>query len=249
MQLTTNSDSNSEEFIPHLVICHLHREKVDLNRERKEATEGNPKAQEVFATYHGYIYDAVKESVDRFGFAHVFDFHGQAHRPIPELGYLLDDIDLALTDEKLNDNMDELLPLSSLQGIAAYRKKMNLSSIKFSELIRGKHSLGGLLLSGGFVTTPSPYDPSPRGKYFCGGYTTWHYSHLLDETRVRRPRPPPHPRKHNPGSDSWEFYVSATQIEPPKVLRTDVCVRDCFAQQFANAILQYVQHHYDVIFE
>merc|ERR1712106_988396 len=71
---------------PHMIITHLKRSKMDPNREIIEAAQGNPKAEEAWRDYHGFIDEAKQK--ERVGV--VIDLHGQSHRRnSTELGYLL----------------------------------------------------------------------------------------------------------------------------------------------------------------
>ena len=39
--------------------------------------------------YHGKIQSVIKECVDKYGWTHLFDVHGQSHREVMELGYMI----------------------------------------------------------------------------------------------------------------------------------------------------------------
>ena len=43
---------------PHIVICHLHRSKLDANRETEEAAQGGAVAELAWSQYHGFIEQA-----------------------------------------------------------------------------------------------------------------------------------------------------------------------------------------------
>ena len=58
---------------PHLVICHLKRTKVDVNRGINEAAEGDPTAEQVYEDFHGMI--QVARAI--IGRGVLFDIHGQ----------------------------------------------------------------------------------------------------------------------------------------------------------------------------
>ena len=84
---------------PALVASHLHRSKLDPNREIKEAAQGDPTAESAWRDFHAAIRAALDASVARHGFAFLIDLHGHSH-PIArlELGYALDSAQLNRSD-------------------------------------------------------------------------------------------------------------------------------------------------------
>jgi hypothetical protein len=60
---------------PHLVMCNLHRSKLDTNRPLRTATE-DPVAEKVYAEYHAFL-TAAREEV---GTGLLVDLHGQNHQ-------------------------------------------------------------------------------------------------------------------------------------------------------------------------
>ena len=72
------------------IICGDKRNKntKTSNRDIKEAVQGDPKAEEAWREYHGFIDEAKAKE----GLGLVIDLHGQGHSPrknSTELGYLL----------------------------------------------------------------------------------------------------------------------------------------------------------------
>jgi len=63
---------------PHVIICDLHRSRVDVNREVNEATFGMSNAKIVYDEYHDFIHRAIVNSSNS-GSRNVFyiDIHGQ----------------------------------------------------------------------------------------------------------------------------------------------------------------------------
>ncbi len=153
---------------PHMIICRLHRVKLDCNRDLKEAAQGNAEAEKAWKEYHAFINEAQAAVTQQYGFGLLLDMHGQSHpeRRV-ELGYRvsadnlrLDDATLAAKDKVINDttirDLDQRSPAS------------------FLELLRGRQSLGGLLEAKGYNVVPSPSIPAPPDGqlYFQGGYTS-----------------------------------------------------------------------------
>ena len=69
---------------PHLIMCNLHRSKLDANRPLVTAAE-DPLAQQVYAEYHAFL-ELAKTEVGR---GLLLDLHGQNHQQNSiELGYL-----------------------------------------------------------------------------------------------------------------------------------------------------------------
>ncbi len=151
---------------PHVILSHLHRVKLDPNREIGEAAQGNPHAERAWYEFHSFI-EAAEASVSRtFGDGFYVDLHGHAHEiPRIELGYLLSAEDLDLSDDQLG--LPGVSARSSLRALA------NTTTESFAELLRGETSLGGLLDTRGFPCVPGPRDPGPGSNpYFTGGYNT-----------------------------------------------------------------------------
>jgi hypothetical protein len=150
---------------PHLVICRLHRRKVDCNREIKEAAAGNPQAEQAWKEFQGFIETARNNVAKSHGRGLYIDLHGHGHaEPRLELGYLHTADQLAADDATLNSGM--YAAESSLKGIAV------LGRTPYAELVRGAYSFGALMEAGGFPCSPSPTNPHPKAPYFRGGYNT-----------------------------------------------------------------------------
>lgn len=149
---------------PHLVICHLHRAKLDANRELTEAAQGSAAAEQAWHEHHGFIEQACREAVDRHGWAFLIDLHGHSHPQAQvELGWLHDADDLARPEPLLNT--------AAFAARGSAELLAQRSSLPYSEFLRGPTSLGALLENQGFPATPSPRLPVPTLPYFRGGYT------------------------------------------------------------------------------
>ena len=149
---------------PHLIICQLHRKKLDGNREIVEAAAGSPVAEKAWAEYHAFIEQALKAAIAKSGKAFYIDLHGQSHPDRrSELGYLHSQDTLAKPDAALN--------APAIAQAGSFRRIAEKSKLPYVELLRGPRSLGALLEARGFPCTPSPERPVPNLPYFPGGYS------------------------------------------------------------------------------
>ena len=151
--------------VPFVIINHMKRKKVDVNREVEEAAMGNPVAEAVWDDYHSYIDSAEEQVYNEFKKGLYLDIHAHDHKAqFVELGYLLDAEELALTDSDLDDDM--FIEKSSMRNLIYSHQKQ----IRFTELVRGKFSLGAMLDEAGYPAVPSPAHSSPgEASYFRGG--------------------------------------------------------------------------------
>ncbi|OFI32705.1 hypothetical protein BFC17_06005 [Alteromonas lipolytica] len=158
---------------PHLIVARIARTKIDLNRDKAVATCENPLMEETWEQYHTAIEQALKEAIDKFGYAMYIDLHGQSH-PVKrlELGYLLRTPALRQSYEAPQTN-GERAGQTSLRNLLKDNDKLSLES-----LFTGDKALGTLLAKAGFPGVPSQSDPFPQEgePYFNGGYNTRRYT-------------------------------------------------------------------------
>ncbi|EXX73269.1 hypothetical protein RirG_061750 [Rhizophagus irregularis DAOM 197198w] len=170
---------------PYIVINHLGRSKIDVNRPLKEGVEieTSNETQIVWNDYHSFIRDAIDEVDLRFGRGLLIDIHGHGHpENYIELGYVLSSEILSLSTTVLDNNI-EIASESSIRALYTRMKNM----ISFSELLRGEYtSLGGKLQSLGYDTIPSHTHkfPMPNERYFHGGYSVQRYGSRHNEQVV-----------------------------------------------------------------
>lgn len=148
---------------PHLILCHLHRKKVDCNRDALTGTGGDPKALATWRAFH----EAIGKARAAAGRGLFLDLHGHSHpAPRVEVGYLLG-------AEQLRETGPGLSALAQVSSLASMAKR---SPGTFEGLLRGSLSLGGLLEKAGYPSVPSPSIPHPgEDPYFRGGYNTARY--------------------------------------------------------------------------
>ncbi len=203
--------------MPHIVICHLKRTKLDVNREVDIATCGNQFADTAWNEYHTFI-DSAKAAVERStGKGLLIDLHGHGHAiQRLELGYLLSAVQLAYPDASLNQAA--IVDISSIRSLAG----MNVNNLTHSDLLHGLFSLGTMFATRGYPAVPGidePY-PFPGEPYFSGGYITGRHG------------------------SSDKGSVDAIQIECNQDVRFEVTARNGFAAASAAIFLNYLIKHY-----
>lgn len=177
---TIDRDTNTEELAlaiasafqqrtgkrPHLVLSHLHRIKLDPNREIKEAAGGNVLAEHAWREWNTFV-AAARDFVDAGGGGLYIDLHGHGHGIARlELGYLLTGSQLAGTDAQLAALIDN----TSIRSLA------RRTGQPLAALLRGDAALGTLFENAGVPAVPSRQQPAPGGDpYFNGGYNTLQY--------------------------------------------------------------------------
>ena len=150
---------------PQLVVCELSRKKVDCNREIGEGAGGQPKAEQVWREYHAFVDEAEAAVLARSKHGLYLDLHSHGHpKPRIEIGYLLKGSEVRLPDERLDKD-------PAVAARSSSRWLSQRTPAKFSELLRGETSLGGLFAARGVAAVPSPREVLlPEDPYFNGAY-------------------------------------------------------------------------------
>lgn len=203
-------------FAPHVVISHLHRSRLDPNREIVEAAQGNIYAEHAYGEYHEMIRVARRRVELDSGSGLYIDMHGHSHAiQRLELGYLL-------TAEELNGS-DASLDQLAVVARSSIRDLGRDSELPFSALLRGPTSLGGYLTAEGVAAVPGPADPGPGPHpYWRGGYST---------------------RLHGSAEDGE--VVSGVQFEHHwDGMRDTPESRSAYAPRFARSVRSFMLTHY-----
>ncbi len=200
---------------PQLIVCELSRKKVDCNREIGEGAAGQPKAEQVWREYHAAIDEAEAAVLARSKHGLYLDIHSHGHpKPRIEIGYLLKASELRLSDERLDSD-------KSVAARSSIRWLSQRTPAKFSELLRGETSLGGLFAARGVAAVPSPRevllldDP-----YFNGAYDI---------------------EAHGSRDKS---QLDAAQLEVPGPMRDTPAHRAATAKAIAEAVEAYFVRHF-----
>ncbi|MBC8087349.1 MAG: hypothetical protein H7Z40_08775 [Phycisphaerae bacterium] len=238
---TTVTDLNTRELVramqqqyfarfgkyPHVIIANLARRKLDVNRRPPLATCGNTEADAAYAEWHKFIDVAKQAAITAYGKGWYLDMHGHGHAiQRLELGYLLSDNELNLTDATLDASR-------GYEESASIRTLSQFSSLSFSALLRGATSLGTLYTNNGFPAIPSQSDPAPLGaEYFDGGDNT---------------------RRHGCGAEATPYggttggNICGLQIEVNFTgVRDNAANRDNFGAVTARVLEQYLQQHWNL---
>lgn len=145
--------------------------------------------------------------------------HGHAHAiQRIELGYLLSKNELQLPDTTLNTNT--YIEKSSIRTLVG----LNIQNFSHSELLRGQHSFGTIIVNKGFPCVPSSSNPFPQGSepYFSGGYNTQRHS-----------------SRDNNGK------IDGIQIEINQSIRFDSIMRKMLIDSLTSGINEYVDYHFN----
>lgn len=155
---------------PHIIISHLKRAKLDCNRNVTDGACGNPAAVLAWTEFQSFIATAQNHANLSSNSNTLFiDLHGHGN-PIQriELGYLLYDDELALSDATLNTS--NYINYSSIKNLALN----NQNNATHAQLLRGTNAFGTLLGIKGYPAVPSAQIPFPalNSNYYSGGYIT-----------------------------------------------------------------------------
>lgn len=153
----------------HVVINLLDRKKLDANRNLAEGACGNDSAKQAWNDFNDFIDIAESTVMEQYGKGLYIDLHGHGNpKQRLEIGYLLYDEELQLSDAELNT--DTYINYSSIQYLVA----TNTGGFTHAELLRGAISFGTLMQDVGYASVPSAADPFPLSgdNYYSGGYNT-----------------------------------------------------------------------------
>jgi hypothetical protein len=151
---------------PHLVVNLLHRNRMDGNRDRAEATGNNAALDRTWTWFHAFADSARARIGATAGRGLALDVHGHG-RPLPriEWGYLI--------GRSALNAADSVLALAATTSSVRRLAQDGRASDSFVALVRGPNSLGGLMQGLGYAGVPSPGQAGPGTEdYFNGGFNT-----------------------------------------------------------------------------
>lgn len=202
----------------HVVINLLDRKKLDANRNLAEGACGNDSAKQAWSDFNDFIDIAENTVMEQYGKGLYIDLHGHGNpKQRLEIGYLLYDDELQLTDIELNT--DTYINYSSIQHLVT----TNAEGFTHAELLRGAISFGTLMQEAGYASVPSAADPFPLtgDNYYSGGYNTVERS------------------SYSGGSiDGFQIECNYTGV------RDNALNREKFADSIVSVLRVYLETHY-----
>ncbi len=202
----------------HVVINLLDRKKLDANRNLAEGACGNDSAKQAWNDFNDFIDIAENTVMEQYGKGLYIDLHGHGNpKQRLEIGYLLYDDELQLTDTELNT--DTYINYSSIQHLVA----TNAGGFTHAELLRGAISFGTLMQEAGYASVPSAADPFPLtgDNYYSGGYNTVERSSYSGGT-----------------IDGFQIECNYTGV------RDNAVNREKFADSIVSVLRPYLETHY-----
>jgi hypothetical protein len=203
----------------HVVMVHLHRVKLDANRDVTEGAQGDPAATIAWQDFQRFVRDAKNEVTASYEGGFYVDLHGHGHDiQRLELGYLLDAEPLRLPDATLDAEATHEIE-SSIRTLSVR------SPLSFAELLRGPASLGALFEREGFPSVPSDSTPDPGADpYFGGGYNSSLHGCRTGGT------------------------ICGVQIEANRIgVRDTPENRRRFADALVDVVTEYLAAHYEIV--
>ena len=218
LQLTQEIAAHIHELTgcyPHVVINHLHRIKLDANRDQQEATDGDSLSTIAWQEWINFIDTAKTIVASQWGKGLVLDMHGHGHEiDRIELGYLLSGSRLRQSDSIIDTDYSQT---NSIRRLV----EDNPKGLSLSELIRGRYALGSIFENMDLPSVPSMDDPFPKSgeAYFSGGFNT-----ARNGSRSGGP-------------------IDAIQLECHRSIRNDGS-REQSSMDIASSALEYLYLHY-----
>lgn len=167
-------NSNSNGLFPHIIYNNISRSKLDPDANLMDAAQNNSYAALSYSTYHSYLQTAIDSVEAHFDVGLLLNLveHDNATQQF-ELGYLLSENDLNLSDSELNNDYS---------GFSSIDQLSSVSAASFAEVLRGYSSFGNFLFSASYngssyQVVPTLDNPNaPSGGYSSGGFTLTTYS-------------------------------------------------------------------------
>jgi hypothetical protein len=148
------------DYHPYYIYSGIHRKKVDLNRDWKEATQGNGIAMTIWKTWHNIIGSFLEDSIKEFGRVLYIDLHSHNNADEFHLGYGLNKYEYRRLIYGEYVRKSSLFGLNPDERMADYDMIFRKGS--FEDLLKGK----------GYKV----HYPFTSEIYFGGGYNIERYS-------------------------------------------------------------------------
>lgn len=217
-----NSLFNATGCYPHIIISHLKRNKLDPNRNLNDGACENNEAITAWNEFHDFIKEAQDKANTAYNNQTFFvDLHGHGNSiQRIELGYLLYDNELELSDNTLNTT--KYINYSSIKNLAL----SNQNNYTHAELLRGSKSFGTMLSSNNYPSVPSESIPFPgtNTNYFSGGYNTANHTSYSDGVSI----------------NGLQMELNYTNIRDSSANRT------AFSVGFAKATIDFIKANFNI---
>ncbi|MCG6192393.1 hypothetical protein LFX25_03965 [Leptospira sp. FAT2] len=205
---------------PHLILNHLDRSKIDMNRSTNQAVddENDPDFQtnlRAYTDFHRFINLTRTHIAGKFTRGILVDIHGHAQdENIVQIG-------LDLTEAELESNENNWAT-NNLHRSSSLRALVENGNMTLKEAILGNDAVGTLLEEKGFPSFPNRqlrnFATTGTNHYFTGGYNTATY-----------------------GSGSGGRIDSFQMETPGPNLRNTENTRADFAKKFAESFVQFLR--------
>jgi len=215
---------------PHIVICRLHRKKIDMNRDWDSNWDDDDiRVQTAWKDFHSFLDIAKGKAIEDYETGFLIDLHGQP-KERTMVGY-------GLSGSKLKKDAEEIEKMANSSSLRYLFNNYNKSKCSFTDLIRGVNSIGSLIESSCsnleddtgdeyYLCVPSSSMVKPVGNYFGGAYNLKRHCGLLDEFQDSFPE------------------ISGIQLECSPNLRKHH--QDKFSKGMTKALIKFLNVHYDM---
>jgi len=156
---------------PHIIINHLRPNKLNPVKSASDSVSAsgtNTYALNALNEFHNFIQIAHAKVTADFGKGHYFELHGNGTaEKWNMIGLGIPKSVLKLSDSVINTKVNN----STIKNLCTS------GGANFLEVLKGTTSLGGMLDSLGWKSSPSPAHPSPPDSvtFFYAGQNTWRY--------------------------------------------------------------------------
>ncbi|MCH2021970.1 MAG: hypothetical protein MK207_05765 [Saprospiraceae bacterium] len=201
---------------PHIIINHLKPNKLNPVFSESDSTISagtHPIALQALNDFHNFIQIAYNKVSADWGKGHYFELHGNG---TPEEWNMI-----GLGVSKTFLNMSDSIIMTRVNN-STIKNLCTVGGADFLEVLKGPTSLGGLLDSLGWKSSPSPTHPAPPDTvtFFYAGQNTWRYGSKnngeIDATHLE---------------SYWKFMVLSAN-------------KSKYSNDLADAIISFMNIHY-----
>lgn len=205
---------------PHIIINHLRPSKLNPVHSANDSAISagtNPIALQALSDFHNFIDIAHNKVSTDWGNGHYLELHGNGTAEKWNM------VGLGISKTDLNDND---VVLNTKVNNSTIKHLCTAGGANFLEVLKGPTSLGGMLDSLGWKSSPSPAHPNPPDTvtFFYAGQNTWRYGSkntgTIDATHLE---------------SYWEFMVKTIN-------------RYKYSNDLAQSMIRFMKLHYGFSF-